>query len=503
MGFAEKRGDYYRARFWIAPGKLRTVVDEYGRTIKFKRKAEAAKVANDIEAKVRAGTWRDPAAGRITFGAFVDRWFGMQDLAVSTMENYKTHIESHLLPAFENQALGDIQPKDVAAWRKAKRDAGYAEGSIKTWRGTLHLIFEDAMDEGLIPSNPASVRRGRGKRAGRSRHRAPEKAVTDSLGILHIAERAALLSGRDDEFVLTVLAGYTGMRWGEVVGLEPFYTRREAVRIEWQLYELDSGKLHRCPPKEDSYRDIDLPEWLAELLAGHIARTQPKPCACHRQAYAFRGLGTPKGPGAAAGPRVADVARLAGVSAGTVSNLLNRPEQVSERSRAKVAQAMEELGYLPGGPPAASAAHWRRSGFAQQVFQPAATGWFPRKAPREACPVPLRAEPWPGTPLSGRNSPGRANACWLPIARGLTPHGLRHTHKTVMQELGTPQKLQDERMGHLDGSVQGRYSHVTTSMRQRLLSDLTGLWEAALTARKELSPRSPVGILDTLLTIRQ
>ncbi len=32
---------------------------------------------------------------------------------------------------------------------------------------------------------------------------------------------------------------------------------------------------------------------------------------------------------------------------------------------------------------------------------------------------------------------GRADACWLPVASGLTPHGLRHTHKTLMEELGT------------------------------------------------------------------
>ena len=27
---------------------------------------------------------------------------------------------------------------------------------------------------------------------------------------------------------------------------------------------------------------------------------------------------------------------------------------------------------------------------------------------------------------------------WLPVAPGLTPHELRHTHKTLMEELGTP-----------------------------------------------------------------
>lgn len=43
---------------------------------------------------------------------------------------------------------------------------------------------------------------------------------------------------------------------------------------------------------------------------------------------------------------VKDVAELAGVSVGTVSNVLNRPETVSERTRGKVEAAMAELRFL-------------------------------------------------------------------------------------------------------------------------------------------------------------
>jgi hypothetical protein len=74
----------------------------------------------------------------------------------------------------------------------------------------------------------------------------------------------------------------------------------------------------------------------------------------------------------------------------------------------------------------------------------------------------------PGLPVRGRNAAGRAEDCWLPIARGLTPHGLRHTHKTLMDQLGTE-----------DG--------------------LTGMWKASLDARRSLSPGSPVAALDRLL----
>lgn len=45
-------------------------------------------------------------------------------------------------------------------------------------------------------------------------------------------------------------------------------------------------------------------------------------------------------------PSVTDVARRAGVSVGTVSNVLNRPESVSERTRTKVEQAIGELNFV-------------------------------------------------------------------------------------------------------------------------------------------------------------
>ncbi|MFJ6630752.1 hypothetical protein ACIQMR_04960 [Streptomyces sp. NPDC091376] len=62
----------------------------------------------------------------------------------------------------------------------------------------------------------------------------------------------------------------------------------------------------------------------------------------------------------------------------------------------------------------------------------------------------------------------------MPIAPGLTPHGLRHTHKTLMREVWTPPKLMDERMGDEDGCVQSRYDHITSGMRQTVMIALRG-----------------------------
>lgn len=46
---------------------------------------------------------------------------------------------------------------------------------------------------------------------------------------------------------------------------------------------------------------------------------------------------------------VIDVARLAGVSVGTVSNVLNRPDRVSESARTKVLSAIDQLSFVRNG----------------------------------------------------------------------------------------------------------------------------------------------------------
>ncbi len=282
------------------------------------------------------------------------------------------------------------------------------------------------------------------------------------------------------------------------MGLETEFVRPDAIRVEWQLYELDTGELVRCPPKDDSYRTIDSMDWLSALVFDHIARTKPGPCPCHGKTYVFRGQGAARTGGHQAA-KLVDVARLAEVSTGTVSNVLNRPARVAEATRARVEEAIADLGFVRGGTVSGHASHWRRNGFATWLFTPAASGWYPKKAPQEARPVPILGEPWPGIPARGRGATDRADACWLPIAKGLTPHGLRHTHRTMMEDLGTEKVLMDERMGHIDGSVSARYAHVTPGMRRRLMAGLTEQWEAALDARWAMWPGSPVRVLDDQL----
>lgn len=103
-------------------------------------------------------------------------------------------------------------------------------------------------------------------------------------------------------------------------------------------------------PKDDSYRTIDTPDWLAQLLRSQVARAGEKPCSCHGLRYLFSGHAAANGMVQRPGAKLVDVARVAGVSTGTVSNVLNRPAAVAEATRAAVEQAIVNLGYMRGRP---------------------------------------------------------------------------------------------------------------------------------------------------------
>lgn len=73
---------------------------------------------------------------------------------------------------------------------------------------------------------------------------------------------------------------------------------------------------------------------------------------------------------------------------------------------------------------------------------------------------------------------------WDPILPGLTLHGFRHGHNTLMVEEGVPEVLRCDRLGHEQPGIQGVYSHPSARMRRDLLETLTRRFETAAGRRR-------------------
>ncbi len=464
MAYAEKRGKGprpWRVKYKLPNGKEDS---QSG----FETKAAALAWGRDQETKIREGRWTDRKAGEISVDDWIDQWLPLQDVGISTEVNREYLVRRFILPRWGARSLASLTTGEITEWENnLPVTAGVSYRTARDARSLLCTILGDAAaaKPPLIPFNPAVRPRNRGRKTGRKLLRSPQRTWATPLEPLLIAERAALLSGRDDDLTLAVTIGYTGMRWGEAIGLECELLTTGHINVEWQLREIN-GTFHRLPAKDDSYRStnweprlpVDLPPFLAALLSGQAANDAQHRCACRSR------------------------------HGGSGQYVFTGPD---------------------GG-------HYRRSNYARRIFRPACDGRYEPVKGRPRKLVIVDATTWPGRPLASwpPADPGQPFAqpagrgiarldaplvCWLPIKTGLTPHGLRHSHKTWMAEDGIPEILAEQRLGHEVPGMRGLYAHASERMRRELTTALQQRWEDSLWARAAIDPHSPVPLLDGLL----
>lgn len=127
------------------------------------------------------------------------------------------------------------RPARVRAPRLALLGPGAPAGDRRA-RSLLGTILGDAAAHKppLIPYNPALRPRNRGRKTGRRLARSPQRAWVTPLQALLMAERAALLTGRDDDFTLILTLAYTGLFSGRQFG---------HAGLSWGLGRSTAGQL--------------------------------------------------------------------------------------------------------------------------------------------------------------------------------------------------------------------------------------------------------------------
>ena len=219
MAYAEKRGKGPtpgRVKYRLPSG---TEISESG----FETKAAALTWGRDQEARIREGRWTDPNAGKLTVGEWIDRWLAIQDVGISTVDHRDYLLRRFIRPAWDETPLHSLSTEEITRWENAlPARTGVSPRTARAARTLLGTILGDAATTRppLIPYNPALRPRNRGRRTGRRLQLSPQRAWATPLETLLLAERAALMTGRDEDFTMILTIGYTGLRWGEAIGLE-------------------------------------------------------------------------------------------------------------------------------------------------------------------------------------------------------------------------------------------------------------------------------------------
>ena len=243
----------FRAR-WRTP-------DNASRSRTFDRKVDAEAWLTSVEHSKLSGAYVDRSAGRLTFGAYAERWLAdAVDLRPQTRERINGNLRRYLLPAFGDRPLGAIRPTEVQAFFTA-RAAESAPGTVKLLHQHLSTILRCAMRDQLIASNPATgVKRPRA-------HRTQVQPLP--LDLVH--RIAAEMPPRYRAAV--ILGAGCGLRQGELLGLtlDRVDFLRRTVRVDRQLVTEDGQAPRWGPPKTvTSDRTIPAPTVVLDALAEHV-----------------------------------------------------------------------------------------------------------------------------------------------------------------------------------------------------------------------------------------
>jgi integrase len=129
--------------------------------------------------------------GRLTVVEYLQRWLtdtARYQVSEGTLERYERTCRNHLVPFFGRLRLRDLTAAHVRAFKARKIDEGLDPNTVGVIQGVLSTALNQAVDDDLIPSNPASRVKKAATRGQSPMRCHPRKRPQDSYGPLWARE---------------------------------------------------------------------------------------------------------------------------------------------------------------------------------------------------------------------------------------------------------------------------------------------------------------------------
>jgi integrase len=226
----------------------------------FARKVDAERFLVSVEDAKLRGAYVDPAAGRIGFGEWAERWYATTaHLKPSTRRDYRMLLDHQVLPSFGDWALASIDTLAVREWR-----AGLLAGGLSPKRAgkalqVLSQILALAVEGGRLARNPATGVK-------------PPKVQRKEMHFLDAEQVEWLAAVADVRYrPLILFAAYTGLRPCELVALR--VGRLDLLRCTARVVEaaVEVSRLEWGPVKTHEARTVRMPRSVAEEIAASLA----------------------------------------------------------------------------------------------------------------------------------------------------------------------------------------------------------------------------------------
>lgn len=207
-----------------------------------KSRADAVQFLRDMQATADKVVVRSS----LTLMEFLDSWLlhVKETQSEGTHDSYTRACETHIIPSIGRTKLSDVKPSTIRAMVAELRRKDVGSRTVENAFIVLRAALSMATKEGTIPTNPCSV-------VTKPKHEREEIFPFT----LEESQRILAATETDRLHALFVLAFSTGMRSGELFGLEwtDIDLDASALRIERQATSI-SGRVVVKPPKSQAGR---------------------------------------------------------------------------------------------------------------------------------------------------------------------------------------------------------------------------------------------------------
>lgn len=229
----------------------------------YKTKTDANLYLNTIDADITRLSWRAPVKSELSLAAYAQRWLSNRDdIKETTRDLYESQLRLHLLPSLGKYRLPSITPGLIATWNSETKSKGPTVAA-QSYR-LMRTLLNQAVSEGLLPSNPCTLRNAGNPKVKR------EEVMPEVWEVEKIMENTP-----DRYKALVSVLAWGGLRIGEALALtrDSFDPKTGVLHIGVRVYRLSQGRIDLDTPKtERSIRDIVLPESVRHQLTAHIER---------------------------------------------------------------------------------------------------------------------------------------------------------------------------------------------------------------------------------------
>jgi integrase len=236
--------------------------DHTGKRIRIRKKGfrtqrEAQKALSEAQDQHNKGTYIEPS--KLLYGEYlIDVWLNNKsDLGRQTLMNYNSYIKSHITPSIGRYPLAKLNPIIIQNLITELKTKGLADGTVKRIYSIIHTSLSVAEKMQMVPKNVASL-------VDKPKVNRRQLQVWD---VKDVKKFLAETAGKSRYSIVFLLAVYTGMRQGELLGLRwsDIDFERATIHIQ-QTLSHDGKELNPHAKTKTSIRSVAIsPETITAL----------------------------------------------------------------------------------------------------------------------------------------------------------------------------------------------------------------------------------------------